>query len=169
LPFVTVLITPNSTPVIFYTMVYFTTFIFTLLLAHIAHAVPACGDVASPEDMYDHKQVVVLDDTSKVTWSDIYDTSNASTAAVTCSNFAVKYPTFGNFPDFPNLGAAFDIKQNPSNCGKCWKLTNQKSGRLIYFFAKSVFTKLSGGTVDPPILYAIAESVPLNFCGFDKR
>ena len=34
-------------------MIYFTTLIFTLLLSHIARAVPACGDVASPEDQYD--------------------------------------------------------------------------------------------------------------------
>ncbi|KAF8489427.1 hypothetical protein F5888DRAFT_1892895 [Russula emetica] len=35
------------------TRIYFTTFILALLLSHISHATPACGDVASPEELYD--------------------------------------------------------------------------------------------------------------------
>jgi hypothetical protein len=34
-------------------MIYFITFILTLLFSHITRAAPACGDVASPEEPYD--------------------------------------------------------------------------------------------------------------------
>jgi hypothetical protein len=164
-------------------MIYFTTFIFTLFFAHIAHAEAACGDVASPEDMYDlmyDNEQLVLDDTFKVMWSDTYDNPNGSTGSVTCSNLDDKYPTFEDFPDFPYLGASYDIKQNPSNCGKCWKLTNRKSGRFIYFTAidgvnsgfkisKHAFADLNVGIVDPPILYAYPVSVGPKFCYFERK
>jgi hypothetical protein len=63
-------------PSFHYTMIYFTTFIFTLLLSHIARAMPPCGDVASPEelfDTYDDEQVLA---SYKVTWDATYDGNN---------------------------------------------------------------------------------------------
>ena len=69
-------------------MIYFTTFIFTLLLSHIARAVPARDDVASPKeyesyDAYDDEQLVLA--TYKVMWNSKYDDPNGSTNSVACS------------------------------------------------------------------------------------
>lgn len=166
-------------------MINLTTFIFTLLLTHIAHAVPACGDAASPKDTYDlmyinEQLVVTVDDTYKVTWSDTYDNEDGSTISVTCSSLSTKYPNFGDFPDFPYIGASYDIQQSPLNCGTCWNLTSQRSGRHIYFTAidgvdtgfklsKHAYDDLNAGTADPPILYADAVSVDPKNCGYEKR
>jgi len=159
-------------------MIYFTTFIFTLLLSHIARAVPACGDVASPQELYDTEPLLA---TYKVTWDATYDNPNGNTNTVACSNgphgLAGKYPLFDDFPDFPYLGGAFDVKFGSPNCGKCWKLTVKKTGRFIYFTAidaagsgfnigKSAFIALNGGTVGSGTLDAEAISVAGHFCGF---
>src|SRR6266852_780625 len=144
-------------------MIYFTTFIFALFLSHIARAVPACGDVDSSQDMYDaygDEELVIVP--HKVTWDATYDNGNGDTKSVACSNgphgLASKYPHFKNFPDFPYLGGAFDTKFGSPNCGKCWKLTDKKTHRSIYFTAidaagdgfnigKKAFIALNGGTV----------------------
>ena len=165
-------------------MIYFTTFIFTLLLSHIARAVPACDDAASPEELYDLTNDDVqqpLMATYKVTWDATYDNPSGNTNGVACSDgpygLAGTYPHFHNFPDFPHLGGAFDTKWGSSNCGKCWKLTNKKTGRWIYFTAidaagggfnigKKAFIALNGGTVGAGTLDAEAISVPGHFCGF---
>ena len=163
-------------------MIYFTTLIFTLLLSHIARAVPACFDVASPKDQYDtydDGQLVLA--TYKVTWNAKYDDPNGSTNSVACSNgphgLAGEYPHFKNFPDFPYLGGAYDTNHGSSNCGKCWKLTNTKTHRWIYFtsidgagsgysIGKRAYTELNGGTVGSGSMEAEAQSVPGHFCGF---
>ena len=208
LPFVRVLITLNparvifNTPalalrqgphplhqllVIFYTpalhnaMIYFTTFIFTLL-SYIVRAVPAWGDVDSPPglyDTYDDEQLVFV--SYKVTWDAKYDNPKGNTSSVACSNvpdgFASKYPHFKNIPGFPYIGGAFDIKWGSPNCGKCWKLTRQKTGKSIYFIAidaaasgfnigKHAFLALNSATVGTDTLQVEAVSVPPHFCGF---
>ncbi|KAN0126477.1 Cerato-platanin domain containing protein [Russula decolorans] len=163
-------------------MIYVATFVFTLLLSHIARAMPACGVVASPEDLYhtyDYEQLVLA--TYKVTWDATYDNPNGNTNGVACSNgpngLADTYPQFHNFPDFPYLGGAFDTKWGSSNCGKCWKLTNKKTGRWIHFTAidaaggdfnigKKAFILLNGGTVGAGTLDAEARSVAGHLCGF---
>jgi len=161
-------------------MIYFTTFIFTLLLAHIARAAPACDDVASPKQLYDDTEQAFLT-TYKVTWDATYDNPNGYTSNVACSDgpygLDTTYPQFKNFPDFPNLGGAFDTKWGSPNCGNCWKLTDKQTGRRIYFTAidatgvgfnigKKAFTALNGGTVGSGTLEAEAISVPRQFCGF---
>jgi len=158
-------------------MIYFTTFIFTLLLSHIVRAVPACGNVASPQQVYDTKQPLLY----QVTWDDVYDNPNGDTDSVSCSDgqngLAGEYPQFQNFPDFPYLGGAFDITWGSSNCGTCWKLTVTQTGRFIYFTAidataagfnigKTAFIALNGGTVGSGTLDAEAISVAGHFCGF---
>jgi hypothetical protein len=163
-------------------MINFTSFVFTLLLVHVARAIPACGDVASPQglyDMYDDEQLVFA--TNKVTWDATYDNPNGNTDSVACSNgpngLAPRYPHFKSFPDFPYLGGAFDVKWGSPNCGGCWKLTNTKTHRTIYFTAidaagvgfnigKKAFIALNGGTVGAGTLEAEAVSVPRHFCGF---
>ena len=160
-------------------MIFFTSFIFTLLLAHIARAAPACDDVASSQMLYDDTEQSFLT-TYKVTWDATYDNPEGNTLGVACSNgphgLAAKYPHFRNFPDFPFLGGAFDTKFGSPNCGKCWKLTDKTSRRFIYFTAidasgsfnigKRAFTALNGGTVGSGTLEAEATPVPGHFCGF---
>jgi hypothetical protein len=158
-------------------MIYFTTFIFTLLLSHIARAAPGCGDVASPQELYDMEYLP----TYKVTWDATYDNPNGNTNSVACSNgphgLASRYPHFKNFPDFPYLGGAFDVKWGSPNCGKCWKLFDKKTHRSIYIRAidaagtgfnigKHAFIALNGGTVGGGTLEAEAIPVPGHFCGF---
>jgi hypothetical protein len=167
-------------------MIYFSTFILTLLLSHIARAMPACGDVASPEDVYDtcdtYEDELVFAH-HKVTWDAAYDNPNGNTNTVACSNgphgLAGTYPLFKDFPDFPHIGGAHDTKRGSKNCGKCWKLTDKKTGRWIYFTAidatkhgfnigKKAFIALNGGTVGDGTLEAEAQSVAGHFCGFKK-
>src|SRR5258708_2487430 len=137
-------------------MIYFTSFVFTLLLAHVARAVPAFGDVSPPRELsYEQPSY-------KVTWDATYDNPEGNTNSVACSNgpygLADKYPHFKNFPDFPYLGGAFDTKFDSPNCGKCWKLINHKTRRIIYFTAidaagsgfnigKEAFIDLNGGEI----------------------
>jgi hypothetical protein len=171
-------------------MIYFATFVFTILLSHIARAMPACGDVASPEglydtydDTYDDEQFLeqpVLDDTYKVTWDSTYDNPNGNTDSVACSNgphgLAGTYPQFKDFPISPYIGGAFDVKWGSPNCGKCWKLYNKKTNKSIsliaidaagtgFNIAKEAFIKL-GGNVGSGTLDAQAKQVPPSVCGF---
>ncbi|KAF8489431.1 Cerato-platanin-domain-containing protein [Russula emetica] len=168
-------------------MIYFTTFIFTLLLAHIARAVPACGDAASPKDLYDPTYDEVqqpLLDTYKVTPSDRYDDPNGSTKSVDCSDgpngLAHRYPTFQKIPGFPNIGAVFNVEPGSPNCGKCWWLYNKETNETIYLtaiqgtgtartafsIAKKGFEKLNGGKVGSGSLQAEAQPVSPSVCGF---
>jgi Cerato-platanin len=161
-------------------MIYFISFIITLLLAHIARAAPACGDVASPQEQYSTGPGPIIIN-YKVTWDSTYDNPDGNTDGVACSNgphgLAGKYPIFKDFPDFPYLGGAFDVKWGSPNCGLCWKLTVKSTGRFIYLTAidaagtgfnigKHAFIALNGGTVGNGTLEAEALSVPVHFCGF---
>jgi hypothetical protein len=161
-------------------MIYFTSFIFTLLLAHVARAVPACDGVASSQVLYDDTEQPFAPIYHKVTWDATYDNPNGNTNGVACSNgphgLAAKYPLFRDFPDFPFLGGAFDTKFGSPNCGKCWRLTDTTSKRFIYFTAidasgsfnigKHAFIVLNGGTLGSGTLDAEAVPVPGHFCGF---
>ena len=163
-------------------MIYFTTFIFTLLLTHIARAVPACDDVASPKELYDptYNDGQFGLPIYKVTWDATYDNPNGNTNSVACSNgphgLSGTYPLFEDFPDFPYLGGAFNTKWGSPNCGKCWKLTDTQTGRWIYLTAidaagtgfnigKHAFIELNGGTLGSGTLEAEAVPVPGHFCG----
>ena len=95
-------------------MIYFTTFIFTLLLTHTARAVPACSDVAPPEDMYDSmyddEQLVLA--TQNATWDPKYDNPNGDTRALACSGYLYpRYPYLKNVPDSPYIGGSYDIRR----------------------------------------------------------
>jgi hypothetical protein len=163
-------------------MIYFTTFIFTLLLAHIARAVPGCADVASPENMYDpmydSEQLVLA--TQNATWDPNYDDPNGDTRSLACSFLYPGYPHFHNFPDFPYIGGAFDIiGHNDFNCSKCWKLTDPRTHKFIYLLAidkskpgfgfvlsKEAFMALTGGPLVPPTLEVDYVPVPPYLCNF---
>ncbi len=160
-------------------MIFFTTFILTLILSYVARAVPACGDAASPEELYepyeltfDSPPIIVFN----ATWDIKYDNPNGNTHNVTCSNLDPPYPHFHNIPQFPYIGAAFDVRWGPGGCLKCWKLTNLKTRRSIYLFAidatpngfklgKRVFEAFTGGTVEVKV-EATLDSGPPSVCGF---
>jgi hypothetical protein len=168
-------------------MIYFTTFIFTLLLAHIARAAPACADFASPEDMYDpmydSEQLISNLGPTKVIWEAGYDNKdNTTRTTVSCKDLGNKYPHFDSFPDFPYIGGAADITaDNSPNCGKCWKLTDTKTKWFTYILAinkskpgfgfdisKEAFKTLSGGPLVPATSEVDFVPVPSHFCDFKK-
>ncbi len=156
-------------------MIFLATFILTLILSNVARAVPACGDAAPPEELYE--QYEVMFDAQPIflenaTMDVKYDNWNGDTRTVTCSNLAPQFPHFHNFPQFPRIGAAFNVKQGPG-CSKCWRLTDSKTRRSISLFAidathdgfklgKRVFEALTGGTVEVKVE---ARLVPLSVCG----
>jgi hypothetical protein len=162
------------------TMMYLTTLIFTLLFSHIARAMPACDDVASPQDMYDiydNEQLVLAP--YKATLNQTYDNPNGNTTRVACSDgkygLASKYPQFKDFITFPHIGGAFDTRRNTHECGKCWQLMNWKNGRWIIFTAiadtgggfsigqKSLIAL--GGSVAAGSFDVEAIAVDRSFCG----
>jgi hypothetical protein len=152
-------------------MIYFTIFIFTV----IARAVPACGDVASPEDlpvygpMYDDEQLFLS--TYKLTWDSKYDNEDGDTNSTACPILALEYPHFKNFSSFPYIGA------RPGHCGKCWKVTNKKSNINLYFtdmdtpksdfdlvISKKTFIVFNGGLL-VPALEVDPEPAASYYCG----
>ena len=169
-----------------FTMIYFTTFILTLLLSHIARAMPACGD-AAPEELYDptftdaqHALPIIVYD---VTWTSRYDNKHGDTNGVTCNTgshgLALTYPHFRNFPDFPYIGGAWNAKFNSSFCGSCWNLTNLKNHKTIsvtvmdyarsgYNISREAYKKLNGGRVGSGTLKAEAKQVDGKYCGMKK-
>ena len=168
-------------------MIYFTTFILTLLLSHIARAVPACGDAASPEELYDptyadaqaaeHALPIIV---YNVTWSSKYDDKNGDTKKTACPSLAKRYPHYHNFPHYPYIGGAWNIKRSKGGdseyCGTCWNLTTLKSHRAIYVtvmdsakanyynISKEAYTKLSGGKLGNGTLQATAKQVLPKYC-----
>jgi Cerato-platanin len=160
-------------------MIYFTTFILTFLLSHIARATPACGDITSPEELYDSTyadgQYILPNPFANVTWSSWYGDKNGNTHKVACaSKLAKNYPQFGDFPNFPYIGGSIDVKSNINYCGTCWNLTDTRTGVTIfvtlidiardgYNISKAAFTKLNGGHPGTK-LTALHKQVSYRFC-----
>ena len=157
-------------------MINFATFIFTLLLSHITRAMPACGDVASPEELYDLTYADAqagqhaLPAVYNVTWSRWYDDKNGDTKQVACSSLARRNPRFGYLSHFPYIGGAFVIKRgSQNNCDRCWMLTNVKTKKWIIIFpidsdtnhgfniSKEAYDVLSSGSGNKSML---AEATP---------
>jgi hypothetical protein len=169
-------------------MIYFTTFIFTLLLSHIARATPACGDVASPEELSDPAYADTQQDLHtlpiivyNVTWTNEYDHKNGNTKNVACHKyFDHKYPHFKDFPRFPYIGGAWNVKKGSKICGTCWNLTDLKTHKTIsiapidsaaanhYNISKEAFNVLNGGLLGSKWLQATAKEVDGHHCGFKK-
>lgn len=142
-------------------MIYLTTFFLTLILTHVARALPrGCHDQIPPQIDTD-QQGFTFDDIQpfplKVTWDQTFDNPSGSTNGVACSDgqngLASKYPTFGSFPYFPNIGGAYDIVWNSTNCGSCWFIYNPANHQWVYItgidtaghgfnIAKGAFQKL---------------------------
>ena len=161
-------------------MIYFTTFIFTLLLSHIARAVPACGDAAPPKDLYDS----TYDDVQqpfpikyKISWDGKYDNKTGHTKTLTCSNLAPKYPEFGKIPGYENIGGGSHIKLVGKNCQECWEFRHGRSmvyvsivddhvgkGKGDFVISHKAFERLHGGGGTK--LEAEGHKVALSHCKF---
>ena len=119
---------------------------------------PACGDVAPPEELYNttftdaqHAPPNVVSD---VTWSIYYDDPNGDTKKTACSHLAGRYPHFKDFPHPPYIGS---VKGGLIPCLTCVKLKNTKppyrtihitiinSAAAGYEISKEAFNALNGG------------------------
>jgi hypothetical protein len=166
-------------------MIYLTTFFLTLILTHVARAVPrGCHDLISPETeteqhgfTYGDIQPVRIPSPLKVTYDQTFDNRDGSTSNVACSNgpngLASRYPWFGNFSSFPYIGGAYDIVWNSTNCGSCWLIYNPANGAWVYItgidtagsgfnIAKQAFQKL--GNVDAGSLVVEAWKISNHPC-----
>ena len=178
-------------------MIYFTTFILTLLLSHIAHATSACGDVNSPEELYEStyadaqqgQHVLPPPGPPPVTYytvtvNDKYGKKDGKISDSACSALSPKYKLY---KDFENVGAAWSIKsggQKPvTGCGTCWRLTEKNRKKSIYFVpidavpsgysvSKEAFGKLSDGQQGGTLQVEAKEVEPSerHLCGYkDKK
>ena len=135
-------------------MICFTTFIFTLLLAHIARAVgpvpqAACGYAypVSPQKQYyttHDKGEQLVPPTYPVTVNSTFDNVMGDPAKLECragpyGPLKLSYSTFGNppsyFPNFPYIGGEGGVKYGTKSCGRCWRLSLPGGGRFIYMLA----------------------------------
>ena len=71
---------------------------------------------------------VVAQSTQTVSYDQTYDNAGGSTDTVSCSTgpngLAGRFPTFGSFPQFPNIGGAAAVSGfGSAECGTCWQLT----------------------------------------------
>ncbi|KAK7037549.1 hypothetical protein VNI00_011041 [Paramarasmius palmivorus] len=77
----------------------------------------------------------------KLSYDTTYDNSSGSLLTVTCSDgqngLASEYPTFGDLPGFPHIGAASGIQWNSPDCGFCYELTHatRRGRKSIYLLA----------------------------------
>ena len=174
-------------------MIYITAFILTLFITQIAGAVPhTCGDLTSPESD-DTRDLSYGDSTAqyaiadpapaqkyKVTYDPIYDNPSGSMNAVSCSDgqngLASRFPLFGDVPNFPHIGGAFNIVWNSTHCGDCWVLTNPANNASINFtaidftgtgfnIAQEAFEELNGGKTGTGTLQVKAHTVHRSVCG----
>lgn len=85
---------------------------------------------------------------ASVSYDTIYDTSSLSTLSLSCSDgvngLYNKYPTLGDVPGFPNVGATTEVAGwNSPNCGGCYKI--YYAGVTLYVTAVDRATASSGG------------------------
>jgi hypothetical protein len=116
-----------------------------------------------------------------------YDSPDVSLTAVACSDgknglITKGYETFGDLPNFPDIGAAYVVEgYNSTSCGSCWELTytkSDKTAKTIYvtaidhagdgfIIAETALEHLGGQqAVDAGHIEATAKSIARSNCGF---
>jgi len=97
-------------------------------------------------------------------------------STVACSNpLEPRYPYFGDIPNFPFIGGAFDVEEGSPNCGACWKLTNLENKAFIYLTAIDrapdgfkigvlAYDTLKGDGGEGALVDIV--NVPPHYCGF---
>ena len=116
----------------------------------------------------------------RTTYDATFDNKAGSLNSVACSNgpngLASRFPTFGDIPNFPFIGGAFDVAWNSPNCGGCWNITNPSTGVSIqitaidtaaggFNIAQEAFEKLNGGQIGQGVVDVVANKVAASVCG----
>jgi len=116
----------------------------------------------------------------RATYDATFDNKAGSLNSVACSNgpngLASRFPTFGDIPNFPFIGGAFDVTWNSPNCGGCWNITNPTTGVSIqitaidtatggFNIAQEAFEKLNGGQIGQGVVDVVANKVAASVCG----
>ena len=116
----------------------------------------------------------------RATYDTTFDNKAGSLNNVACSNgpngLAARFPTFGDIPNFPFIGGAFDVVWNSPNCGGCWNITNPTTGVSIqitavdtagagFNIAQEAFEKLNGGQIGQGVVDVVANKVASSVCG----
>ena len=165
-------------------MIYRTTvaFIFTLFLTQIARALPqAIDDHIFPASESDQHRLPHGGSPHAlrpvITEDPIYDNPLGLMSSLACSNpLEPRYPYFGDIPNFPWVGGAYDVVWGSLNCGQCWRLTNLENGAFIYLVAINrspngfnigswAYNALMNGD-GRDVSMVDAVKVPGRFCGF---
>ncbi|GJJ11051.1 hypothetical protein Clacol_005282 [Clathrus columnatus] len=116
-----------------------------------------------------------------VSFDTIYDNPAGSTSTTACSNgphggLELRFPTFGSFPNFPNIGGASVISGfGSANCGTCWELEFQGNSINVmaidvalngFNIAEAAFDTLTNGQAENVgRINATATQVPAFNCG----
>jgi hypothetical protein len=148
-------------------MIYITTFIFALLLTHVTHALPRSRrDPAQPPP-----------NPLRATFDGTFDNPQGLLNNVACSNgdngLSSTFRTFGDLPNFPYIGGAFDIAWNSPYCGGCWEITNPANGASIFItavdtagagfnIAEAAYRALNGGVLDGALDVEAVNVDPIN-------
>ena len=118
-------------------MIFPTTFIVALFLAHIARAVPqACHDPTTHESsstldgQYNLAGPGLVIPTYKAFYNQVYDNGDNPLMLTACASLIGKFPKFKDVPHFPDIGAA---PNGSKHCGALWKITNKANKKSIQF------------------------------------
>ena len=116
----------------------------------------------------------------RATYDATFDNKAGSLNSVACSNgpngLVSRFPTFGDIPNFPFIGGAFDVVWNSPNCGGCWNITNPTTGVSIqmtaidtaaggFNIAQEAFEQLNGGQIGQGVIDVVANKVAASVCG----
>ena len=160
-------------------MIYFITFILALFLTQIACVQSqTCGDAASPKLSTPDGQQALFPPIPflHATHTKKYDDKNGLLNSTHCPGIAPHYKHFHNVPDFPRIGGAYDIRNDPTNCGACWNITNKENNKSIFLTAidsaqigffnisEEAFKLLNKGKLGDRPLSVSAVRAPPSFC-----
>ena len=158
-------------------MIFLTSFILALFLTRIACAQSqTCDDAVSPElSTPDEQHVFLPIPLLRASHSKRYDDKNGLLKDTYCSNIAPHYKHFHNIPDFPRIGGYYLIRNDSTNCGACWNITNKANHKSIYLtvmdtanfgyfnISDEAFKLLNEGKLGPPLNIS-AVTAPPSFC-----
>jgi len=147
-------------------LIYAITFVLALLSTRVVHAMPQAA-TPTPSPL-------------RATYDTTFENPTGCLNNVACSDgpngLVSRFPTFGDIPNFPFIGGAFDVVWNSPNCGGCWNITNPTTGVSIqitaidtagagFNIAQEAFEKLNGGQIGQGVVDVVASKVAASVCG----
>jgi hypothetical protein len=154
-------------------MIFLTTFILALFLTQIACAQSqTCGDAVSPELSSLDEQHIFPPIPLHATYANKYDDKDGLLNSTSCPNISPHYKYFHDVPSFPHIGGAYDIRNNPTNCGACWNITNRANHEFIFITAidsanigffnisEEAFKLLNKGNLGAPLSVSAVRAPP---------